>query len=59
MSIMTYREAIRLALQEEMARDDKVFVIGEDVGAFGGAMAVTKGLYEKFWPSRLIDTPIS
>ena len=59
MSTMTYREAIRLALQEEMARDEKVFIIGEDVGAFGGAMAVTKGLYEKFGPGRLIDTPIS
>ena len=59
MSIMTYRDAIRLALREEMARDEKVFVIGEDVGAFGGAMAVTKGLYEKFGPGRLIDTPIS
>ena len=43
MSMLTYREAIRLALQEEMERDDRVFVIGEDVGAFGGAMAVTKG----------------
>ncbi|MFA5393737.1 MAG: alpha-ketoacid dehydrogenase subunit beta [Candidatus Ratteibacteria bacterium] len=59
MSIMTYRDAIRLALREEMAQDEKVFIIGEDVGAFGGAMAVTKGLYEKFGPGRLIDTPIS
>jgi len=59
MSIMTYREAIRLALAEELARDDSVFVIGEDVGAFGGAMAVTKGLYEQFGADRMIDTPIS
>ena len=59
MSIITYREAIRLALREEMTRDDKVFVIGEDVGAFGGAMAVTKGLYETFGSKRLVDTPIS
>ncbi|MDO8686146.1 MAG: alpha-ketoacid dehydrogenase subunit beta, partial [Clostridiales bacterium] len=59
MSIITYREAIRLALREEMTRDDKVFVIGEDVGAFGGAMAVTKGLYETFGSKRIVDTPIS
>lgn len=59
MSVMTYREAVRLALQEEMTRDDRVFIIGEDVGAFGGAMAVTKGIYEQFGPTRIIDTPIS
>jgi len=59
MSVITYREAVRLALKEEMARDDSVFIIGEDVGAFGGAMAVTKGLYEAFGPKRVIDTPIS
>lgn len=59
MSIITYREAIRLALREEMTRDDKVFIIGEDLGAYGGAMAVTKGLYETFGEKRLVDTPIS
>ncbi|MFH0795921.1 MAG: alpha-ketoacid dehydrogenase subunit beta [Candidatus Omnitrophota bacterium] len=59
MSLMTYREAITLALEEEMALDRRVFIIGEDVGAFGGAMAVTKGLYEKFGPKRVVDTPIS
>lgn len=59
MSIITYREAIRLALKEEMERDDRVFVIGEDVGAFGGAMAVTKGLYDTFGAKRMADTPIS
>lgn len=59
MSVITYREAIRLALQEEMMRDDKVFIIGEDVGAFGGAMAVTKGLFQTFGPKRVVDTPIS
>ncbi|MHB1485794.1 MAG: alpha-ketoacid dehydrogenase subunit beta [Saccharofermentanales bacterium] len=59
MSILTYREAIRLALQEEMRHDDTVFAIGEDLGAFGGAMAVTKGLFEEFGPKRLVDTPIS
>ena len=59
MSIITYREAIRLALQEEMAHDERVFIIGEDVGAFGGAMAVTTGLYQTFGPKRVVDTPIS
>lgn len=56
---MTYREAIRRALREELARDERVFVIGEDVGAFGGAMAVTKGLFDEFGPKRIVDTPIS
>ncbi len=56
---MTYREAIRLALREELRRDDRVFVIGEDVGKFGGAMAVTKGLFDEFGGRRLVDTPIS
>jgi pyruvate/2-oxoglutarate/acetoin dehydrogenase E1 component len=46
MSTMSYRDAIRLALREEMKRDDRVFIIGEDVGKFGGAMAVTKGLFD-------------
>jgi pyruvate/2-oxoglutarate/acetoin dehydrogenase E1 component len=59
MAKMTYREAIRLALREEMRRDERVFVIGEDVGKFGGAMAVTKGLFDEFGPKRLVDTPIS
>lgn len=59
MSRMTYREAIRLALREELARDERVFVIGEDVGGFGGAMAVTKGLFDEFGAKRLVDTPIS
>jgi pyruvate dehydrogenase E1 component beta subunit len=59
MSRMTYREAIRLALREELRRDERVFVIGEDVGAFGGAMAVTKGLFDEFGAKRLVDTPIS
>lgn len=56
---ITYREAINEALREEMDRDESVFLLGEDVGIFGGAMAVTKGLYEKFGQKRVIDTPIS
>ena len=59
MRIVTYREAINEALSEEMERNDKVFLLGEDVGAFGGAMAVTKGLYEKFGSKRIMDMPIS
>jgi len=59
MRVVTYREAINEALKEEMERDDKVFLLGEDVGAFGGAMAVTKGLYEKFGTKRVMDMPIS
>jgi pyruvate dehydrogenase E1 component beta subunit len=59
MSKMTYREAVRLALREELKRDERVFVIGEDVGKFGGAMAVTRGLFDEFGPKRLVDTPIS
>jgi 2-oxoisovalerate dehydrogenase E1 component beta subunit len=56
---LSYLEAIREALAEEMRRDAKVFVLGEDVGAYGGAFGVTQGLYEEFGESRVIDTPIS
>jgi 2-oxoisovalerate dehydrogenase E1 component beta subunit len=56
---LTYLEAIREALVEEMRRDDKVFVLGEDVGAYGGAFGVTQGLYDEFGEARVIDTPIS
>jgi 2-oxoisovalerate dehydrogenase E1 component beta subunit len=55
----TYLEAIRQGLAEEMARDPRVFIIGEDVGAFGGAFKVTEGLMERFGRERVIDTPIS
>jgi len=56
---LTYLEAIREALAEEMRRDPKVFVLGEDVGAYGGAFGATQGLYEEFGELRVIDTPIS
>jgi 2-oxoisovalerate dehydrogenase E1 component beta subunit len=56
---LSYLEAIREALFEEMRRDPKVFVLGEDVGAYGGAFGVTQGLFEEFGESRVIDTPIS
>jgi pyruvate/2-oxoglutarate/acetoin dehydrogenase E1 component len=56
---ISYLEAIREALFEEMRRDPKVFVLGEDVGEYGGAFGVTQGLYEEFGESRVVDTPIS
>ena len=56
---LTYLEAIREALAEEMRRDPKVFVLGEDVGAYGGAFGVTQGLYDEFGEMRVVDTPIS
>lgn len=59
MSEITYLEAIREALFEEMERDVNVFCLGEDIGAFGGAFKVTEGLMARFGESRVIDTPIS
>lgn len=59
MKKMMYRDAIREALDEEMARDEKVFVMGEDVGFLGGNFNCTKGLMEKYGDLRCKDTPIS
>ncbi|CAN5557703.1 alpha-ketoacid dehydrogenase subunit beta [soil metagenome] len=59
MAVITYLEAIRQALHEEMARDERVFVIGEDIGAYGGAFKVTEGLFEKYGDARVVDSPIS
>jgi len=59
MAVITYLEAIRQALFDEMAADERVFVMGEDVGAYGGAFKVTEGLIDKFGEKRVIDTPIS
>ncbi|WP_396214313.1 alpha-ketoacid dehydrogenase subunit beta [Gemmatimonas sp.] len=56
---ITYLEAIREALFEEMARDENVFCLGEDIGAFGGAFKVTEGLLARFGERRVIDSPIS
>jgi pyruvate dehydrogenase E1 component beta subunit len=56
---ITYREALRQALREEMIRDDKIFVMGQDVAGFGGAYKVTEGLFEEFGPRRIKDTPIA
>ena len=59
MAVVTYLEAIRQALFEEMSRDERVFVMGEDIGAYGGAFKVTEGLLDKYGDGRVIDTPIS
>jgi 2-oxoisovalerate dehydrogenase E1 component beta subunit len=59
MAVITYLEAIRQALFDEMARDERVFVLGEDVGVYGGAFKVTDGLQERFGEGRVVDTPIS
>ena len=59
MSEITYLEAIREALFEEMERDENVFCLGEDIGKYGGAFKVTEGLQEKYGEQRVIDTPIS
>lgn len=59
MAQITYREALRQALREEMARDEKVFLLGEDIGKYGGSYAVTQGLYDEFGEKRVRDTPIS
>ena len=57
--LITYLEAIRQALQEEMRRDPDVLLIGEDIGAFGGAFKVTEGLQQEFGEDRVIDMPIA
>lgn len=56
---ITYLEAVREALTLEMRRDPEVFLIGEDIGVYGGAFGVTKGMLEEFGPERVRDTPIS
>ena len=59
MAVMTYLDAIRQGIWEEMERDPSVFLLGEDIGAYGGAFKVTAGMLEKFGEQRVIDTPIS
>jgi len=59
MAVITIREALKQALREEMLRDERVFVMGEDIGAYGGAYAVTRGLLEEFGEDRIRDTPIA
>jgi pyruvate dehydrogenase E1 component beta subunit len=59
MAVITYSEALNQAMREEMRRDDRVFLLGEDIGMYGGAFRVTKGLFEEFGPKRVKDTPIA
>ena len=59
MPLITYREALNQALREEMARDDRVFLMGEEVGVYNGAYKVSKGLLEEFGEMRVVDTPIT
>jgi pyruvate dehydrogenase E1 component beta subunit len=56
---MTYRDAVREALREALRRDPAVFLMGEDIGKYGGTYAVTRGLYDEFGPERVRDTPLS
>jgi len=56
---MTYRDALREAIREEMLRDERVFIMGEDIAGYGGTYAVTKGLYEEFGEKRVRDTPLA
>ena len=56
---ITYRQAIHDAMVEEMRRDERVFLIGEDIGTYGGAFGVSAGMLEEFGPERVVETPIS
>src|SRR3989440_12428510 len=57
--VIAFREALREALSEEMRRDERVFVMGEEVAEYNGAYKVTQGMLEEFGPKRMIDTPIA
>jgi pyruvate dehydrogenase E1 component beta subunit len=59
MTVMTYRDALNAALREEMQRDDRVFLMGEEVGVYQGAYKVSKGLLQEFGEQRVVDTPIT
>jgi len=59
MPTITIREALNQAIREELARDERVFLMGEEVAAYDGAYKVTKGLLNEFGPKRVIDTPIT
>lgn len=58
MPVVTYRQALTEALREEMQRDERVFLLGEEIGIFGGSYKVTEGLLSEFGPERVLDTPI-
>ena len=59
MATMTYRDALKSALSEEMERDESVVLLGEDIAVYGGTHLITDGLIDKFGPKRVIDTPIA
>lgn len=59
MAAVTYLEAVRQALWDEMEQDERVFMLGQDIGTYGGAFRVTAGFLDRFGPGRVIDTPIS
>jgi pyruvate dehydrogenase E1 component beta subunit len=59
MPVLTYRDALNQALREEMHRDDRVFLMGEEVGVYQGAYKVSRGLLDEFGPMRVVDTPIT
>ncbi|MFC5463192.1 alpha-ketoacid dehydrogenase subunit beta [Lederbergia graminis] len=59
MPVISYIEAVTMALREEMERDEKVFILGEDVGVKGGVFKATQGLYEQFGEQRVMDTPLA
>jgi pyruvate dehydrogenase E1 component beta subunit len=56
---ITYREALKQAIREALKKDDRVFLMGEDVGRYGGAFAISKGLLQEFGPDRIMDVPLS
>src|SRR6476659_1345510 len=59
MAVLTYRDALTSALREELTRDDRVFLMGEEVAQYNGAYKVSKGLLDEFGPRRIVDTPIT
>ena len=59
MAVMSYRDALTQALREELSRDDRVFLMGEEVAQYNGAYKVSKGLLDEFGPMRIVDTPIT
>ena len=59
MAVMQYREALNVAMTEEMERDDRVFLMGEEVAEYNGAYKVSQGMLDRFGPNRIVDTPIS
>src|SRR6266516_3427462 len=59
MRTITYRDALREAIREEMQRDERIFILGEDIAGYGGTNDVSKGLFEEFGEKRVRDTPLA